>query len=1351
MASDSPAAHLASNNAENEKSRLPLLGNNEGIEGEETEEQKKKREEKEAAANKRPIKDLFRYATGWDAVLLLIGTIVAVITGAGFPMFSILMGNLSDSFIKITMIKDGYNASAIAPIMSTTAASTVASSAMNGSDSGICNDTTAAGRHLDMGNYSEDKFSDEVIKYCIYYTLLGAAVFIAATIQVCCYLVACENQINKIRRKFFRAILHQDIAWFDKNQSGTLTTKLFDNLERIKEGIGDKVALMVQYTAQFLAGFVVAFTYNWKLTLIMLSLTPLMVFIGAFITKLMAGASAQEAATYAKAGGIAEEVLSSMRTVVSFNGQKRECDRYKVALDAGKKDGILKSFYIGLGLCFTMVIIFGSYGLAFWFGTVMVRDCELAGGTVLTVFFAVMLGSMALGQAGPQMAVIATAQGAAGAIFDIIDRKPAIDSYDESGLKPTDTKGHVEFQDVHFSYPTRPDVEVLKGVSFDVQPGETVALVGSSGCGKSTIVGLLLRYYDAESGKIMIDGNEVSKLNLHHLRNMIAVVSQEPILFDCTIEENIRFGRENVTQPEMMHACKMANAEKFISQLPKGYQTIVGERGTQLSGGQKQRIAIARALVRDPKILLLDEATSALDAESESIVQEALEKAAKGRTTIIIAHRLSTIRNADKIIAVKAGEIKEIGNHHDLMERHGLYYDLVNAQVFTDAIDDVEPGHEDEIVNERPPMDRQFSNMSGRSRLSSMSSVDGKVVPRARAQTLTNDPVPNAVAVSKVDQKNEQKRLKAELELEGAQKSNLFEILGQAKPEWGMIFVALIMCLIQGIVFPAFSLMFTQVLDTFSKHGPELEDGGRLWSLMFVALGLIDGFAMLGSAFLFGWAAERLTMRLRFLVFKNVLRQDIGYFDHPAHSSGKICTRLATDAPNIKSAIDYRLGSVVSAAVSISAGIGIAFFYGWKMALVVLVIFPLAGVAESLQVKFQEGRHREDAKMLEEAGKTATEAIENVRTVQALTREKRFFELFSGYLDQPFKTARQKAIIQGFSYGFANSVYYFLYAAAFRFGLYLILDNQMVPMDVMRVLFAISFTAGSLGWASAFFPEYIKARFAAGILFKMLREEPKIDSFSTAGMKPQIIGNLEFKDIQFSYPSRTTVRVLRGLNLKLETGRTLALVGPSGCGKSTVVSLMERFYDPLDGDITVDGKDLKAINPAFMRGHIALVSQEPVLFDCSIRENIIYGLDESTVSEDKINEAATLANIHKFISELPDGYKTRVGTKGTQLSGGQKQRIAIARALVRDPKILLLDEATSALDTESEKIVQEALDRAREGRTCIIIAHRLSTVINADSIAVIKNGIVVEQGTHAELVAQRGAYFSLTQKQNLHE
>jgi ATP-binding cassette subfamily B (MDR/TAP) protein 1 len=294
---------------------------------------------------------------------------------------------------------------------------------------------------------------------------------------------------------------------------------------------------------------------------------------------------------------------------------------------------------------------------------------------------------------------------------------------------------------------------------------------------------------------------------------------------------------------------------------------------------------------------------------------------------------------------------------------------------------------------------------------------------------------------------------------------------------------------------------------------------------------------------------------------------------------------------------------------------------------------------------------------------------------------------------------------------------------------------------------AVSFSMGSISFATAYIPEYKKARLAAGLIFKMLAEEPNIDSLATDGQKREIKGFVHFKELQFVYPERPKVKILKGLDISVEPGQTLALVGSSGCGKSTLISLLERFYDPIGGEVILDGCNLQDLNIEHVRSNMALVSQEPILFDCSIRENILYGLDPQTVSLERIQQAAQLANIESFVKSLPAGYETRVGEKGTQLSGGQKQRIAIARALIRNPKILLLDEATSALDTESEKIVQEALDRASEGRTCIIIAHRLSTVVNADCIAVVKDGVILEKGTHSQLMAMRGAYFNLTQKQ----
>ncbi|VDL79383.1 unnamed protein product [Nippostrongylus brasiliensis] len=311
----------------------------------------------------------------------------------------------------------------------------------------------------------------------------------------------------------------------------------------------------------------------------------------------------------------------------------------------------------------------------------------------------------------------------------------------------------------------------------------------------------------------------------------------------------------------------------------------------------------------------------------------------------------------------------------------------------------------------------------------------------------------------------------------------------------------------------------------------------------------------------------------------------------------------------------------------------------------------------------------------------------------------------------------------------------FLMAASFRLGGWLVVIGSLTPINVLRVIFPCSFAASGLGYAAAYFPEYVKATFAAGLIFNMLKEEPLIDGMTTSGKKPSIAGAIVLKNI---YPPI----------LQVNPGETLALVGPSGCGKSTVISLLERMYDPMEGVVAVDGNDLREVNPSHLRSHMALVSQEPILFDISIRDNIVYGLPSGSVSDEEIHDAARRANIHKFITELPDGYNTRAGEGGTQLSGGQKQRIAIARALIRNPNILLLDEATSALDTESEKLVQEALDKASEGRTCIIVAHRLSTIVNASCIVVVKDGSIVEKGTHQELMQAKGAYWALTQKQS---
>ncbi|GMS86083.1 hypothetical protein PENTCL1PPCAC_8258, partial [Pristionchus entomophagus] len=735
------------------------------------------------------------------------------------------------------------------------------------------------------------------------------------------------------------------------------------------------------------------------------------------------------------------------------------------------------------------------------------------------------------------------------------------------------------------------------------------------------------------------------------------------------------------------------------------------------------RIAIARALVRNPRILLLDEATSALDAHSERVVQQALENASRGRTTFIVAHRLSTIRNADCILVFKDGVIVEKGRHDDLIRSGGHYHALVNAQVFTDIDEKTESGSAEKggaILADR------FSN--------------GPASPNSHR-------VDAIVAVE--DKDNDLERLKKELENEGIKRVSLFGILKYAKPEWAFIAIGFLSSGVSGILFPIFSLFFTDIINVFSLLDIDKEkmiSEGHTYSLLFLALGVVSAASLMTSSFFFGLTSERLTMRLRLEVFKNLLSMQISYMDEPKHAPGKLCTRLATDAAMVKSALDFRLGQVFGAVVGVGAGIVIAFIYGWQMALLMLAIFPFAVVGQMIQLNYMRNKDGADNANLEAAGKIAAEAMENVRTVHALTLEPSVVQRFNSLLDGPLKTATRKALMQGLTYGFSSSIFYFVYAAAFRFGLWLIVSGYSTPMDVLKVLFAISFTAGGVAIASAYFPEYVKATFAAGLIFRMIGEETKIDGMNDdIGTKGELRGDITLKAVEFQYAQRKGIKVLHGLDLRVKPGQTIALVGPSGCGKSTVVSLLERFYEPTGGTLIVDGVPLDKRNLRDVRRQIAVVNQEPTLFDLSIRENIAYGV---TKTEEEIINAARMANAHNFITTLPDGYETRVGEKGIQLSGGQKQRIAIARALVRNPRILLLDEATSALDMESEKIVQDALDEASAGRTCIVIAHRLATIVGADKIVVVNEGQIVEQGTHTELLKKKGVYYSLSVKQS---
>lgn len=478
---------------------------------------------------------------------------------------------------------------------------------------------------------------------------------------------------------------------------------IFSDLEKLKEGIADKLAIFVYLVMSFLTCVVFALVYGWKLTLVILSCAPVIIVSTAFVAKMQSSLTTKELKSYSIAGNIAEEVLSSIRTVIAFGGRAKEVDRYRSNLADAEHTGKLKGMFSGIGGGVMWGFIYCCYSLAFWYGLELIiadRDNlvkEYSPAVIIIVLFGVLAGAQNLGFTSPHIEAFATARGSAQAIFDIIDRRPDIDSMATSGLLPEKIEGDIKFENIFFRYPARKDVPILRGLNLTVKPGQTVSLVGHSGCGKSTCLQMLQRLYDPEQGNVTINGVNIKDMNVTHLRSFMGVVGQEPVLFSATIAENIRLGRPNATQSEIECATRSANCHEFISKLPnvrilyftnsnvliflvQGYNTMIGEQGGALSGGQKQRIAIARALVRNPSILILDEATSALDPHSERLVQDALDKASKGRTTIVVSHRLSTITNSDKIVFVENGQVMEEGTHQELLDKKGHYFQLVNTK-----------------------------------------------------------------------------------------------------------------------------------------------------------------------------------------------------------------------------------------------------------------------------------------------------------------------------------------------------------------------------------------------------------------------------------------------------------------------------------------------------------------------------------------------------------------------------------------------------------------------------------------------------------------------------------------------
>lgn len=1203
---------------------------------------------------------LFAFADGYDYFLMFVGSLGACVHGASVPIFFIFFGKM------INIIGLAYLFPAEA--------------------------------------------SRQVGMYALDFVYLSIAILFSSWTEVAFWMHSGERQAAKMRMAYVRSMLNQDISLFDTEAStGEVISAITTDIIVVQDALSEKVGNFLHYFVRFIAGFAIGFHSVWQISLVTLSIVPMTAFAGGLYVYVATGLIASARKSYVKAGEIAEEAIGNVRTVQAFVGEDKTVESYSMSLQNtykyGKKAGLAK----GLGLGTLQCVLFLSWSLLVWFTSLVVHKNIANGGESFTTMINVVIAGLSLGQAAPNVSSFIRAKTAAYSIFQMIERNTMSKSSSKNGRKLHKVAGHIQFKNVTFSYPSRPDVLIFDKLCLDFPSGKIVALVGGSGSGKSTVISLIERFYEPLQGNILLDGNDIRELDLKWLRQQIGLVNQEPALFATTIRDNILYGKTDATMEEITSAAKLADAINFINNLPNRFETQVGERGIQLSGGQKQRIALARAIVKNPSVLLLDEATSALDADSEKSVQEALNHVMVGRTTVVVAHRLSTIRNADIIAVVQDGAIVETGSHEDLISRpDSAYSSLVRL-------------HETTSLLRLPPV--RASKGRPALRLSQESS-------QKTARSLSSS-FHSEKSVSKYDG-DENAR---------ATSISLSRLYSMARPDWVYGILGTIGAFIVGAQMPLFAIGVTQALVSYYMDWDTTRREIKKISFLFCGGGVLTLIVHGLTHLCFGIMGERLTLRLRKKMFKAMLRNEMGWFDDVNNTSTMLASQLESEASLLRTVVVDRSTILLQNVGLIVTSFIIAFILNWRLTLVLIAMYPLVISGHISERIFMNGFGGDLSKAYHKANMLAGEAVSNIRTVAAFCSEEKVLDLYQSELVEPSRHSFRRGQAAGIFYGVSQFFIFSSYGLALWYGSILMEKEISSFKSVMKTFMIMIITALAMGETLAMAPDILKGNQRLASIFEVLDRKTMIAN--DVGEEVYAVdGSIDLHNVEFSYPSRPNVLIFKDFNLSVHSGKSMALVGQSGSGKSSVIALILRFYDPTSGKILIDGKDIKRLKLKSLRKHIGLVQQEPALFATSIYENILYGKEGA--SEDEVIESAKLANAHNFISALPEGYSTRVGERGIQLSGGQKQRVAIARAILKDPSILLLDEATSALDVESERVVQHALDRLMKNRTTVVVAHRLSTIKNADLISVLQDGKIVEQGTHSGLMeTKHGAYFKL--------